>query len=157
MELIKATAADVQAAAEIYESVKNGEFSVWNENYPTADDATRDEAAGCLYILKDGEETIGCASVEPEAEDDDLPFWRVNDGTHREISRIAINPAHQGKGYAAKFLAKRIRIEMTIESTSSNCHAIRNPPPFPNRFSFEIIYPHIPSLRQSVFPAAIWQ
>ncbi len=102
MELIKATAADVQAVAEIYESVKSGEFSVWNENYPTADDASRDEAAGCLYILKDGGEIIGCASVEPESEDDDLPFWRVNVGTHREISRIAINPAHQGKGYAAK-------------------------------------------------------
>ena len=29
-----------------------------------------------------------------------------------------------------KISAKRIRIEMTIESTSSNCHAIRNPPLF---------------------------
>ncbi|MBE6616675.1 MAG: GNAT family N-acetyltransferase [Ruminococcaceae bacterium] len=100
MELRKANYGDVPSVSKIYDIVRGGEFCVWNENYPTMDDARRDFEAGCLYVLlKDGE-IIGCASVEPVAEDDDLPFWRVNDGTHREISRIAIAPAHQGRGYA---------------------------------------------------------
>lgn len=100
MELIKATAADVPAVVEIYDAVRNGQYCVWNENYPTVDDASRDCEAECLYILANNGEIIGCASVEPVAEDDDLPFWQINDGTHREISRIAISPDHQGKGYA---------------------------------------------------------
>ena len=100
MELIKASNGGYLIAADIYESVKGGKFCAWDEAYPTAERAKEDETAGCLYLLKDGDSIIGCASVEPISEDNDLPFWRINDETHREIARIAIKPEHQGKGYA---------------------------------------------------------
>lgn len=108
MELIKATLADAPRAAEIYEAVKGGGFCVWSEGYPTLEHALGDARAGCLYLFTDRGELIGCASVEPVSEDDDLPFWRVNDGSHREISRIAVRPEHQGKGYARKMVGALI-------------------------------------------------
>lgn len=100
MDLIKASTKDYPYAATLYEAVKGGKFCAWDESYPTADRAKADAEANCLYLLKDGDSVIGCASVEPIPEDNDLPFWRINDETHREIARIAISPEHQGKGYA---------------------------------------------------------
>ena len=100
MDLKKATDAEVADVALIYEAVKGVGYCVWNEDYPTAEIAADDQSAGCLYVLKDGNEIIGCASVEPVPEEDDLPFWRINDGPHRERSRIAVLPSHQGKGLA---------------------------------------------------------
>ncbi len=100
MELKKASINEYLSAASIYESVKGSKFCAWDESYPTADRAKSDAEAECLYLLKDRGKTIGCASIEPISEDNDLPFWRINDETHREIARIAISPEHQGKGYA---------------------------------------------------------
>ena len=104
MDLRLASASDVDGVVKIYDSVRGVGFCVWNENYPTYEHAARDQAAQCLYVLTVDGEIVGCASVEPVAEDDDLPFWRINDGMHREISRIAISPRFQGKGYAAKMV-----------------------------------------------------
>ena len=131
MELLKASAADVSAVVEIYDAVRGRGFCVWSEHYPTEEHAARDREAGCLYVLKRGGEVIGCASVEPVAEDDDLPFWQINDGTHREISRIAIAPAHQGKRLAQTMVAMLLD-ELKKEGVSS-IHLLAakaNPPAF---------------------------
>ncbi|MBR6558983.1 MAG: GNAT family N-acetyltransferase [Clostridia bacterium] len=142
MELILATSDHISRVTEIYDEVKKGEYCVWNELYPTRSDAENDEAAGCLYVLKDNEEIIGCASVEPVAEDDDLPFWQINDGTHREISRIAISPSHQGKGYASKMVS--ILIDKLSSQGVSSVHllAAKSNPPAVNTYrslGFEFI------------------
>lgn len=109
MKLRKAKETEISAVSRIYDLVRGGEYCVWNENYPTICDATRDFEAECLYVFEKDDEIIGCASVEPVAEDDDLPFWKVCDGTHREVSRIAIIPTEQGNGYA------KIMVEQLVE------------------------------------------
>ncbi len=108
MQLIKAKSNDVAAVAALYDAVRQGEFCVWNADYPTREHAATDAAAGCLYLLVQSGELIGCASVEPIPEDDDLP-WRICDGQHCEISRVAIAPEHQGRGYA------RMMVGMLLE------------------------------------------
>lgn len=108
MELRKAYESEIAAVSRIYDVVRNGKFCVWSEHYPTMEHARADFEAGCLYVLTEGEEILGCASVEPVAEDDDLPVWRVCDGRHKEVSRVAIAPAHSGHGYA------RIMMELLI-------------------------------------------
>ncbi len=131
MELLKANFADISAVVNIYNAVKGRGFCVWSESYPTEEHARRDEKAGCLYVLKDGEEVLGCASVEPVAEDDDLPFWRVNDGTHCEISRIAILPAHQGKHLAEKMVGMLLcELEKKGISSVHLLAAKANPPAY---------------------------
>lgn len=118
MKLVKAPIDKYKAAGEIYESVKGSRFCAWNEEYPTAERAKSDAEAGCLYLLTEGDELIGCASVEPISEDNDLPFWQINDETHREIARIAIVPKHQGKGYA-KIMAGMLIGELKKQNVRS--------------------------------------
>ena len=131
MEFRRATQGEIADVVKIYDSVRNGEFCVWSDSYPTAEDAAADEAAGCLYVLvKDGA-VIGCASVEPEAEDDDLPFWRVTDGDHREISRIAIAPEMQGRGYARVMVSALMKeLESMGVSSVHLLAAKKNPPAY---------------------------
>lgn len=131
MELIRATADDVAAVVKIYDAVRGCGFCVWSDAYPTIEHAARDQSLGCLYVLRIDGEVVGCASVEPIAEDDDLPFWRINDGSHREISRIAISPAHQGKRYAEKMVSLLLD-ELRFQNVSS-VHLLaakQNPPAY---------------------------
>lgn len=128
MQLIRANADDVKAVAALYEAVKQGEFCVWTEHYPTVEHAAADAAAGCLYLLEREGELIGCASVEPIPEDDDLP-WQVCDGNHREISRVAVAPAHQGRGYAKEMV--RLLVDELRQQGVSSVHLLAakaNPP-----------------------------
>jgi ribosomal protein S18 acetylase RimI-like enzyme len=118
MKLRKANESEIGQVADIYDLVRNGEFCVWSEHYPTGEHARADFEAGCLYVLTDGKELLGCASVEPVAEDDDLPFWRVCDGRHREVSRVAISPKHSGKGYA-RVMMEQLVAELKREQVSS--------------------------------------
>ena len=131
MEFLKATAADLEAVVSIYDAVRNRGFCVWNENYPKMEHAENDFRCGCLYVLKKEGRVIGCASVEPIAEDDDLPFWRINDGSHREISRIAIAPSEQGKHLAGKVVG--LLLEKLKKDGVSSVHLLAakgNPPAF---------------------------
>ena len=99
---------EARIASDIYDAVRGEGFSVWNENYPVYEDALADAKAGCLFLLREGEIALAVASVEPVAEDDDLPFFRICDGSHREISRVAVAPKFQGKGYAKEIMEKLI-------------------------------------------------
>lgn len=131
MEFFKATAADIAGVVSVYDAVRSRGFCVWSEQYPTALHAEADEKAGCLYVLKDGGKVIGCASIEPIAEDDDLPFWRINDGTHREISRVAISPDYQGK-HLAREMVSALLTELKGQGVRS-VHLLaakKNPPAF---------------------------
>ena len=109
LELILGNEADAEIASQIYDSVRGRGLTVWSESYPHLSDAIRDARAGCLYILRDNGANVGCCSVEPGAEDDDLPFWKICDGSHREISRIAVSFSCQGRGYA------KTMVQMLIE------------------------------------------
>ena len=130
MKLIRATAADADAAATLYEAVKRGEFCVWSAHYPTLEHATADAAAGCLYLMMYQDTLVGCLSVEPIPEDDDLP-WRVCDGTHREVARVAVAPEHQGHGYAKRAMA--LLLDLLKEQGVTSVHllaAMSNIPAF---------------------------
>ena len=131
MEFLKATTEDIKAVSDIYDAVRNSRFCVWSERYPTEEHALQDMKAGCLYVLKEKETVIACASVEPIAEDDDLPFWQINDGTHREISRVAVAPAYQGRRLARKIVG--MLLEELKQNGISSIHLLaakNNPPAF---------------------------
>ena len=101
----KADFGDIEKILALYGDVRGGEFCVWDEGYPNRERAQSDISSGGLYILEAGGEILACASVEPETEDDDLPEWRICDGTHREVARVAVSSSHQGKGLAKKIMA----------------------------------------------------
>ena len=101
----KADFSDTEKILALYDAVRGGSFCVWEAGYPNRERAEEDISSGGLYVLAQGGEILACASVEPETEDDDLPAWRICDGSHREVARVAVSSAHQGKGLAKKIMA----------------------------------------------------
>ena len=101
----KADFGDIEKILALYDDVRGGKFCVWDEGYPNRERAEEDISSGGLYVLETDGEILACASVEPKTEDDDLPEWRICDGTHREIARVAVVSAHQGKGLAKKIMS----------------------------------------------------
>ena len=100
----KADMRDMENILALYDGVRGGEFCVWDEGYPNRARVQSDISSGGLYVLRAGEEILACASVEPQTEDDDLGVWRICDGTHREVARVAVASAHLGNGLAKKIM-----------------------------------------------------
>ncbi len=109
-----------EAIHAIYESVKGGEFCVWDETYPTYTEIDGDLAANTLYVLADGERIAGVLSVVPENEMDGLDCWKVKDGEQREIGRIAVSPDYRGHGLAGKMVESAC--ELLKKSGASAVH-----------------------------------
>ncbi len=100
-----ATHADLDAVLALYEEAKRGPFCVWNEAYPTREDAEADLAGEDLYVLDDGGVVIGALSVVPENELDDQPCWQLTGEGVREIARVVVAAEYHGHGYAGVMVA----------------------------------------------------
>ncbi len=122
MTLRRAVRADIDTVSALYKSVIGVNNSVWNDSYPTADDALNDLERGDLFVLERDGELIGACSAESDGELKGLDFWRVNDGTQLEIARIAIAPQYQGRGYA-KFMVRAF-IDVLAERGCKSVHLL---------------------------------
>lgn len=110
MNLRKAKQTDIDIVAEIYKSVVGLNHSQWTENYPTLENVVQDFRRENLYVFENNNIIIGACSVESESVFENAYFWKVNDGTQCEISRIVIAPEYQGNGYAHIMVGKLIDI-----------------------------------------------
>ncbi len=108
--LRKAIVIDLGNVEHLYKSVIGQIGCAWNEKYPSAEDIMNDYNAGCLYVFSNKYQTIGAVSVVPENELDDIDYWTIKDGTHKEIARVVISPSFQGKGYSKKMLLQLFSI-----------------------------------------------
>ncbi len=116
--LARASKKDLDEVGKLYENVKGGKFCPWNVDYPTMREAEGDLAAGCLYVLKDGARLIGACSIEPVAEDSDLPHWRERE-SFVEIARVAVTPNMQGRGYCTYMISS-----LLDEIKKSGCRCV---------------------------------
>lgn len=119
MNLRKAVQTDINIVADIYKSVIDLNYSVWTEDYPTIQNAVQDFRNGNLYIFGNDNTIIGACSVETESIFKNTDFWKINDGTQCEISRIVISPEYQGNGYARIMVGKLIEI-----LTGNGCNSV---------------------------------
>ncbi|MBE6861429.1 MAG: GNAT family N-acetyltransferase [Ruminococcus sp.] len=122
MTLRLAVKADIGMVSALYKSVIGVNNSVWDENYPTAADAENDLERDNLFVLEKDGEIIGACSVEADGELKGLDFWKINDGTQREIARIVIAKEQQGKGYAK--IMVRAFIDMLVERGCKSVHLL---------------------------------
>ena len=104
MQFRKALASDLEAVANLYKSAIGRPGCVWNEEYPTVEDATNDLKNSNLYVLDFDSIIIGAVSVLGENEWNECADWQVTDGSQREIARVVVSEAHKGKGYAVQML-----------------------------------------------------
>ncbi len=97
-----AVESELPAVLALWESAKREPHSVWNEAYPTIDDARHDLETGNLYVLcEEGRGVIGTLAVCPENEMDALDCFSCRHEGVRELARIAVASDRHGHGYAA--------------------------------------------------------
>ena len=104
MTFRKAEKADLPQVAALYTAAIGTEGCTWNMDYPGEPELRTDFQSGCLYVLTEGAEIIGAASVMAENELDGLACWEVTDGAQREIARVVIAGSHWGRGLAERML-----------------------------------------------------
>ena len=95
---------DAEQVLSLYRAAKGGEFCVWNENYPTSLEIEQDLSTGNLYVMTLGNRIIGAISIVPENELDHLRCWSYKDG--KEIARVVIDKAYQGRGLSFKMVQR---------------------------------------------------
>lgn len=111
MGLRKATKADLPRIMEIKESVvplmlESGNTQ-WSEEYPDLGRFREDLRAQTLYVYETDGHVKGFAVV-----DDDHPYpyddipWELTRADSRALHRMAVDPAHQGKGISAEMMAQ---------------------------------------------------
>lgn len=106
----QAISSDLDAVCTLYRVASENPYSVWNEEYPTRQEAEHDLETGNLFVLTDTNTLVGAASIVPESEMDAMDIWHFSNGNHREVARIAISPLWQGKGYAAKMVRSVLEV-----------------------------------------------
>lgn len=87
---------DAGQVLSLYKSAQSGEFCVWNDDYPSITEIMQDLETKNLYVMTDGSKIIGAISVVPENELDGFDCWLCKTG--REIARVVIDRAYQGRG-----------------------------------------------------------
>lgn len=115
-----AQAYELEAVEALYKAASENPFSVWNQEYPTIEDARHDLETGNLFVLSNGMEIVGTLSIVPEREMDALPCWTLRDGTERELARITVSRNYQGKGLAAVMVE-----QILAKLKESGCHVVR--------------------------------
>ena len=95
----KASAADIAAVLEIYDSARRymratGNLTQWSDGYPSSDDVTADLAAGNLYVgLCDGEAVMVFAFIlgdDPTYSIIEQGAW-LNNSPYGTVHRLASN------------------------------------------------------------------
>ena len=88
----------------LYQSVKGDAFCVWDESYPTGAEIAHDLETQNLYVLTEDSKIIGAISVVPENELDGFDCWSCKAG--KEIARVVIHKARQGRGLAFEMVQR---------------------------------------------------
>lgn len=94
----------------LYKSVIGGRFCTWNDDYPGMQEIKHDFETDNLFVMISGEELVGAASIVPENEMDDLPFWKTHSGNECEIARIVVAKSFRGNGFAENMVNRLIDI-----------------------------------------------
>lgn len=112
---------DIPHVIDLWKSVLNTEFCVWDEEYPSESEANADLCSGYLHVLETDGSIIGSISVidKQDKEQETLELWKCP-GHAGELSRIAVVSAYQGKKLAARMVCFG---EGILKQRS--CHCVR--------------------------------
>jgi len=109
MTLRIANLKDVKNVSDIYDKCmvhlnEQGIFQ-WTVNYPNFEIITTDIKKGFLYLMEKENKIIGAINISEEQEDEYAKIdWEFNTGNILVIHRLAVDPTHQGNGYARKLM-----------------------------------------------------
>lgn len=109
MKLVHAKIDDLNYVNDLYISVRNTPYCVWNEYYPTFEEIESDFLASTLYLVKENDEILGAVSVNPINEMDEIDgFTKVDKPC--EIARVVVNPLYQNRKIGAFMIDEIINV-----------------------------------------------
>ncbi|TCK67924.1 ribosomal protein S18 acetylase RimI-like enzyme [Winogradskyella wandonensis] len=77
----------------------------WNEYYPNKDAFITDVNRGELYVLEIDNAIAGTIVISTIMDDEYIPInWLTETKNNIYIHRLAVDPKHQGKGYAQQLM-----------------------------------------------------
>ena len=97
------TSAKEEDRAEImslYEAQKGRPYCPWDEDYPSNDTIDFDLSRGALFVLKIGGRVRAAISIDDDEDVAGLPCWSKDLSPGGELSRLAVFPDEQNKGFA---------------------------------------------------------
>ena len=78
----------------------------WNDGYPSLSAFENDINNNWLYVNIKGEEIIGCICVSDFMDEEYATVkWLTDNNNNIYIHRLAVDPVHQGVGYAQKMMS----------------------------------------------------
>lgn len=111
---------------EIYEIIENCKTSLqaegifqWTDHYPTLQVIQNDIESGNLYQIQSDNGILGIINISTIQEEEYKTInWTYPDETCLVIHRLAVDPKHQGQGFAQKLMtfAENYGIENGFES-----------------------------------------
>ena len=128
----KATLKDIGKLLEITKacavSMIHKKIYQWNEFYPNKNAFLKDLEQNELYVLELNNELIGCVCVSTFMDEEYKAIsWLSQTKNNIYIHRLAIQPNHQGKGYAQKlmtfaegFAEKKNFLSVRLDTFSQN-------------------------------------
>lgn len=105
----KANAPDIDTLMTVTQAcakhmISKGIFQ-WNEHYPNQYAFENDIKQDQLYVLEVDGVVIGSIVLSNHMDDEYIPIrWLTKNDKNLYIHRLAINPEHQGKGYAQQLM-----------------------------------------------------
>ena len=102
----KGTAKDVASVTALWRSLVGTAYRKWDEEYPGEEEASRDAAAGDLYVLcLENGEIIGAMSAGDEEELWKAALWSREIKRHCCCSRLGISVKYQNLGLAERLFS----------------------------------------------------
>lgn len=99
---------EARQVLSLYQDARKGPFCTWDDTYPTMAEIDRDLETENLYVMTEGGKLIGAISVVPENELDEFDCWSCKEG--KEIARVVIDRAYQGRGLAFEMVQSIVAI-----------------------------------------------
>lgn len=118
MKLVLAKMDDLDSVYDLYESVKDKKFCVWDSEYPTKTNIEYDFKHECLYVLKSDLKVIGAISINYEKEFDNIPDAWLCTKNSCEIARVVVDHTCQNKGLG-EFMINEICKILSIRGINS--------------------------------------
>lgn len=98
-----ATKKDAQEILALYKTLLFGPAD-WNDDYPSINTINFDLLNNGLFVMEDDGEIIGAASIDNDADVDNLPIWNLDVTQSAELSRICIKKEYQNRHLVAVLL-----------------------------------------------------
>jgi ribosomal protein S18 acetylase RimI-like enzyme len=99
-KIVRAVEEDRREILALYDMQKGREFCPWDEDYPSNETIDFDLSRDALFVLKEDGIIKASISIDDDEQVNSLPCWNKELSPEGELSRLAVLPGEQNKGYA---------------------------------------------------------